>query len=375
MVRACGGADPAARLESDSLPAGAPSRGARLSFARAARIADGHDVNERRRPNPVLRLARWTLIVAGAVLIPSCAAWVLSAHLYLLDMIAAFSAQISLAAFGVGAALLAVRPRVLGGVTVAAAALAMVPVVSGRALTVSDRQSVREVVVVVFNMYPRNRSWGTDLRVMGARDPDVLVIPEIPTDMNRAIRWHGFLDGTTYEHWRYRFDTPGFILSKHPITRIDPEDPRTPIAPDEHGKTDLTCIVHHPDGDFVVSLVHPLSPRGAARWREGTERLGRRLAALEGLRLGSDMPVILGADLNASYAQHRARLVRDAGFTPAKPLWPIRGGTFPVGTPGVFRPAIDDVWVSPGVGVRSWSLLPSVGSDHMGVITRLGLPE
>jgi len=355
-------------------------RGARLSFAPTARNADEHGVEHRPRPKRTLRARflralRWLLCVAAAVLAPLCAAWIVSGSFYALDMVASGSAQIAAAAFAVGAMLIALRPRVLGAATVAAGVLALFPVVAGRALTVSDRPSAREAVVLVFNIYPRNTSWETDLGVMTARDPDVLVIPEIPTEMNRAIRWRGYLDGTTYEHWRYRPDTPGYILSKHPITRIDPEDPGTPIPRDEYGTHDLTCIVHHPDGDFVVSLIHPLSPRGAARWREGTERLGRRMDALGDLAARSGMPVILGADLNASYAQHRARLVRGAGFTPAKPLWPIRGGTFPRGSPALLRAAIDDLWVTPGVRAQSWSTVPSVGSDHKGVIARLALPE
>jgi len=203
----------------------------------------------------------------------------------------------------------------------------------------------------------------------------VLVIPEVPTNMNRAIRWHGYLDGTVYEHWRYRSDTPGYVLSKHPITRIDPGAPEIRFNPDEHGETDLTCIVHHPDGDFAVMLVHPLSPRSAARWREGTKRLEHRLEAIDTLRSQTGMPVVLGADLNASYAQHRARLVRDAGFMPAKPVWPIRAGTFPSSAPWALRVALDDVWISPGVRASSWSTLPTVGSDHAGVIARVALPE
>jgi len=302
------------------------------------------------------------------------AAWIPSGHAYALDLVAAASTQAAAASLCVGAALLALGPRPAAALALIGGALALAPTLSGRSLSATGGTGGHEVVVAVLNIYPLNKSWETDLAAVLAREPDVLVIPEIPARMNRAIRWHGYLDASAYEHWRYRSDTPGYILSKHPITRIDPDDPETAIPPDEHGVRDLTCVVHHPDGEFVVALLHPLSPRGAARWRKGTERLERRLGALESLGSRTGLPIILGADLNASYAQHRARLVRSAGFAPSKPIWPIVSGTFPGSWPAPARLALDDIWRSGGIRVRSWSTLPSVGSDHLGVIARLALP-
>ena len=49
------------------------------------------------------------------------------------------------------------------------------------------------------------------------------------------------------------------------------------------------------------------------------------------------------------------------------------GGSFPSSLPAVLGLAIDGVYASPGVGVKSWRTIGSAGSDHRAVVVDLVL--
>jgi endonuclease/exonuclease/phosphatase family metal-dependent hydrolase len=77
-------------------------------------------------------------------------------------------------------------------------------------------------------------------------------------------------------------------------------------------------------------------------------------------------------DLNASPGTVRTDDAwRIARVRRAKPLWAM-SGTWPSWLPWPARVAIDDVLVSPGVGVRSWDVVgDACGSDHLPVVVEL----
>jgi len=221
--------------------------------------------------------------------------------------------------------------------------------------------------VITCNINPKSTFWDEDLDALLNLDADVIVLIEVPPELNRRIRRFGRLDGTRYPHWVHREwvdqeTSPGFILSRWPIERED-------TGPDPHiAQHVLYARVQTPTEEVMVGLVHPLSPRSSDRWRQGNAAVELQAIAIEQTLERSGLPLLMGADLNATPAQWRARMLRSSGARMSKPL--IRfGGSFPVGrgVPEVFKIQLDDVWYAGAVQPIAWEMIDLRGSDHRAV--------
>ena len=222
------------------------------------------------------------------------------------------------------------------------------------------------------NIYPRNESWDADMSTMMQLGLDVLVVQELPIELNRSVRMRGYLEGSSMPNWVHRAwvkdeVSPGFILSKHRLELIEPD------AGDAMGKRQLMCIVHHPEGAFVVGLMHPLSPRTVKKWHQGNEAVRAHAVQAGRVRELTGLPMIVGADLNSARGQYRSRALLGSVLSPSKPLMVFDGGSFPAGRPWLIQIQLDDIWKTADVGVVSWGMLDLTGSDHRAVIAGLSI--
>lgn len=165
------------------------------------------------------------------------------------------------------------------------------------------------------------------------------------------------------------------------VRRSEPFRERWPHAhlPDRAaGGFIVAFLRHEPDGvelngrvvrlaePFPCTLVlaHPRSPRSLATWRSGN-------AEVEGIvgRAGGrgGVPVIVAGDLNSTGTGRRGRRLASAGLRAGKPLVEP-SGTWPAWSAWPLTIAIDDVWVTPELGIASWATRPMPGSDHLAVI-------
>jgi hypothetical protein len=247
--------------------------------------------------------------------------------------------------------------------------------VGGRALTLPPADTGAPPApgltrVVSFNIGPENPRWREDLgRALGWH-ADVVVLLEVPVDLNRGIH-RGLLpeiEGWNWEHrrWVDGLASPCFVLTRRALERLD-----TPGV--AFGERDVLLAAVGGESGYLVSIAHPHSPRTPARWRLGNEIWGRTAWALASRRVESGLGLVVGADLNGGPAGSRAWAARRSGLRMAKPLlggW----GSFPVSWPGPLRVQLDDVWVSRGVAVRAWSSVAPLGSDHRAVVADVAIP-
>ena len=315
------------------------------------------------------------------LLLPVCAfvglGWIPSGRLYALDMLAAVQAQLLVMMLGVFVLGVVLRRWKFVACVGFLCVLAGYPLAQGRALLRPEFETNPPVTdairVVSININPRNERLDEDLeRVMGL-DADVVVLIEVPPELSRAINRRGLLEGSAYPYWAHRAwvdeeTSPGYILSRWPLEVLDSNE----VGAD--GQHVLHTRIDAPAGSFVVGLLHPLSPRTEQRWRAGNAVITQQARAAARRAELSGLPMILGADLNAGPAQHRARVLRGSGLRQSKPLLRL-GGSYPsgVGLPRALMVQIDDVWWTGDLRVLAWSMLDIRGSDHRAVVVDFAL--
>jgi len=303
---------------------------------------------------------------------PLCLAWLLGDSSYTADLIAAFQMQITLLTLGLTAVLILTR-RWRGGIV-----LLVLVLVSGWPLIVDrvwtlpgvdlDQKPDGRIRVVSLNINPKSESWEQDFDSLLNLDADVIVVIEVPPDLNRSIRRYSRMAESSYPYWVHRRwvdkeTSPGFIISRWPI---DPIETGLPPESDQHV---LHAVVHHPSGDVVAGLLHPLSPRTKQRWMIGNGVIDIQRSAIEQTIRQSGLPMVMGVDLNSGPAQVRARTLKHSGLQMSKPLFRM-GGSYPSNSslPAVLRVQLDDVWHSPDLRAIAWSQMKTTGSDHTMVI-------
>lgn len=188
-------------------------------------------------------------------------------------------------------------------------------------------------------------------------------------------RWKPSLDGAA------TLITAAYLVSKWPLI----PEPMTDLG--EMREHIIAGTLKRPaerGGDVGVIAIHPRSPRTRQRWIEGNltidaaAEVARRFAA-------RGLPVVLIADLNSTPSGYRSRHICSvAGLRRGKPLLTATGTypeEWPLGAdvktaPAIPAPwptslAIDDVWVSAGVMVRGWTVLPPFSSEHRPILVDL----
>jgi len=318
----------------------------------------------------VLSVVLWVCALVCAGL---CCGWVYGGVFgdgvwYWFDLAGAFTARWVLGALVIGGVSFVLRRWRVGVVCVIAAGVGLWPVMTGRSFGVGEAGiGVVEIRVGTFNIYPKNEVWESDMGVLLGMGLDVLVIQEPGPELSRGIRLHGYLEGSGMEHWVHRAwvkdrVSPGFIISRYELELIE-------VGGDELlAENRLMCVVHHPEGAFVVGLMHPLSPRTVDRWMAGNRVVRAQRRWVNDVLEETGLPMIAGLDLNAARGQYRERELRRSGLRSSKPLTAFDWGSYPASGWWLSQVQLDDLWRSEGVDVVGWEMVRLSGSDHLAVV-------
>lgn len=233
-------------------------------------------------------------------------------------------------------------------------------------------ESVR---LLVYNSHTQSSDTDAKNAMLAASGADVAVVLEIWTGMMRS-----YMAGEGFRATHGYGKLPQYAMSGSPAILS-----RFPVEPEESGlgrklgqvRRELWDhyyrieVVHAPSGSFVLIQAHARSPRRAARWAYGLDQLLAVAEIVGRVEAIAGLPVVVAGDFNSPPTSVRARAFADrSGLVRAKP-WHVVGGTFPAVVPDFLALAIDGVYASPGVRVKSWEMVGSAGSDHRGVVIEL----
>ncbi len=236
------------------------------------------------------------------------------------------------------------------GVGLAAYTLASTP-------PAADRGIESDLSIVFWNAAVANKTMDEGLAVLQEIDADIVVVAELDA------RWDATLAalGAAYT-WRHLATRPGpdglGVWSKYPLHGLREVHPVAGWA-----RPAILAQVDHPAGRFNLVAVHPTAPLGAERQRR-FDGVADALHGLEG-------PAVVVGDMNRAPWMFRLRRLalreRLRLASGLAPTWPRQ--TSPLGLP------LDQVLVSPNIGVTSFERLGFAGSDHRPVVAILDLPE
>jgi endonuclease/exonuclease/phosphatase (EEP) superfamily protein YafD len=211
------------------------------------------------------------------------------------------------------------------------------------------------VRLFVSNVYHSNREHKRLLGLVERENPDVVGLVEVSTRWLRKLK-------TLRERYPYHYEVPdehyaGLALySRLPIERA-----RVLPLPGESPLPAITVTLKAPGGDVELVLAHPMSPVGAEFIRHRNEQL----AGLARHAAAAQVPLVLAGDLNVTMWNDAYRpLVEVAGLRNARAGHGV-GATWPA--IGPFGVPIDHILASPDVQLRSFRVLPGIGSDHLPV--------
>jgi len=331
--------------------------------------ADDYPIHPPQKRSKIVSAIAWALVV---LLVPMSTAWIIGGWVYWFDVLASQQMLIGWIVLGVGALMLIARRRIPGVICILLAMVSLYPVFTGRHLTLAgvdlEHKPDGVIRVVSSNLNPKNTRWREDIETLFDLDADVIVLLEVPRELNLGIGRYGFLEESKYPNWvhrpwKEREVSPSFILSPWVIHAIDTfEEP-------EFVQNYLYLRIEHPAGSFVAGLLHPLSPRTESRWTHGNRVIESQARTAWRIEKETGMPVLFGVDLNAGPAQQRAQTLRRAGIKMSKPVFRM-GGSFPMNTPvpAALRIQLDDIWSLGDVEPVGWEMIELKGSDHQAVI-------
>lgn len=280
----------------------------------------------------------------------------------LLDNLSNFPAHFGVAFLACAALLFRRGRRAFALAAIAAAALALVPVLPWY----FDREggtpaaSPPHLKLLVANVYYSNRKFGRVRRLVEEEDPDVVGLVEVNE------RWLSEL-GPLRERYPHHFEVPderlvGFALySRLPISGA------REVRATGGATTAILATLVTDAGEIDLLLVHPASPVSAA----AIHNRNAQVAALARLVREAGRPTLLAGDLNLTMWNRAYRpLVEVAGLHNARaghgigPTWPALGR---LGVP------IDHVLATPEIGLRNFRVLRSIGSDHRPIVSEFAL--
>lgn len=318
------------------------------------------------------------LVACAAMSILAMFIWVLSPRFWLADICGNFSAPLSVISILLACvAVLRRRWIVVCLLLISGAALSWKVFDAPRAAWVGQGQAGSGIVrVATFNARASNTR-GEDLyELLVDLETDVVIVLEAPHELIQIVRNQAGIPGEL-PHWDA--PEPGhwwnvIYLSRWPMSWIEPE--RGPDFKEYRESVAFrrSFVVHHPEQDFILTILPLESPRTQSRWETGNEELRLFERVVDREFRASGLPIVAGADLNAAPTSFRTRLLTETtGMRRAKPWWAL-AGTWPAALPGPARVAIDDVLVSSGVGVRAWRCIGTdAGSDHAPVVAEIEL--
>jgi endonuclease/exonuclease/phosphatase (EEP) superfamily protein YafD len=314
----------------------------------------------------------WAL---NAGLLLASGAWLVSDRGWRVDLLANLTAQIGVLWLLTAMVWAAMRWwRHLLALLVAAPLL-LLALLPGRAGSdpASGPASVR---VLTFNTFNDDTTAAGAATIIDGANADVFTIIEPSVAVAHLLN-----ESETFRA-RYPYMAPGRTHPSRPtiVSRWPIEPLRLRNGPVEEGRpspgiSPTGAIILRPEGAFVLIAVHPPSPRSAEAWENGNEAIRRLAPMVNDLAQAHGLPIVVGGDFNSTPTGWRSRyLRRQTGLRRAKP-WLRPVGTWPSGLRWPARLAIDDVFVSDGVGVVSWEALPGAsGGDHSPVMIELRIP-
>jgi endonuclease/exonuclease/phosphatase (EEP) superfamily protein YafD len=245
---------------------------------------------------------------------------------------------------------------------VAAAALALAPVVPwyfGAEAAPADpaRPWVKLLVSNVYIANPR-RQLIQDL--VAEVSPDVVGLVEVNSLWLRRLK-------PLRERYPYHFEVPdenyiGVAL----YSRLPLDNARVLQLPGEPSTPAVAATLKAPGGDVEIVLVHPNSPLTAQLIRRRNEQI---LALAEYVR-AAGRPLVIAGDFNLSMWNAGYRPLADvAELHNARdghgvgPTWP---SLWRLGVP------IDHILATPDVALRDFRVLRGVGSDHFPISAEFG---
>lgn len=323
-----------------------------------------------KRRSPVATALAW--IAAGPFVLIALLT-LASRHLWLADMAANFAwplALLALVPFVVAIACRRPVPAVLALLAIVTLTVRAVGVPRAEPGTQADAR------VLIFNAYAETTEHEKTLEMLRAVEADVVLLNEIDYELAVAIEADDALTAR-YPHREFpEHDnqwTRG-VMSVWPLTRLEQRDDRWRELRFEYLYR-RAQIVEHPGSPFVAGVTLFESPRSPARWRTGNDRLRTEAALIASDLKTHGLPVVIGADLNASPTGARTAILRDlTGLVRAKPFAET-SGTWPASFPKALRVPIDDLLVTPDVRITSWTTLDhETNSDHVPILVTIELP-
>lgn len=131
-----------------------------------------------------------------------------------------------------------------------------------------------------------------------------------------------------------------------------------------------------PEGgsQFLLSAIHPPSPRSRETWARSLESAGLAARLLRDWHAQTRIPILIAGDFNSTPTGrlHR-RFARDSGLTAWTPL--ATGGTWPSIMPPWLSLPIDKVWTSEPLRVVSFRVGPRFRSDHRPFVAEIEIPS
>lgn len=208
------------------------------------------------------------------------------------------------------------------------------------------------------NVWVHNTDIEAMRRSIEAADPDVILLIE----MGQSTR--GQLD-SLLAGYPYRTDDSvqgdllnrAIIAARFPISEFGrrPDGLHAVMARGETPLGPMTFIVTH--------LTRPWPFEAQEGQVTQVQALTARVSPLDG-------PIVIAGDFNSVTTGRIGRMIRSGMDLNAAPGWP---GTWPAQLPGPARITIDQVYVTRDLAIRDRRLGQRNGSDHMPVITEIGL--
>lgn len=197
------------------------------------------------------------------------------------------------------------------------------------------------------------------------QDADIVVIVDSPWRYVDAQAWikdqypHR-IEPDPYFRW------PITVLSKFPLhDAAELHQFPMDVANAEHSfAANRAPVVELPGGGrFLLSGMHPPSPRSAKTWALALRITEREAVMLRSWRDKTGLPVLVSGDFNSTPTGRLHQLfARRSGLESWTP-W-FRFGTWPADISPWFSVPIDRVWTSEGFTVRSITVGPRFASDH-----------
>ena len=196
------------------------------------------------------------------------------------------------------------------------------------------------------------------------RSADVLTVQELTPELADALSSAGIDTEFPHRVLRPRERAAGVGLwSRYPISRTDEDDGF------ERGFIAVAVRIPGTTADTTVVCTHMSPPRSAFhKWHADLARLGPALQ-----RLGSEGPVIVGCDLNATPDVFEFRRLLTGGYRDgAAQAGAGLTRTHPDHAPVPRLLAVDHV-LTRGATVTSMRLARVIGSDHLALVTTVVL--